>query len=52
VNARQPSPGAQFRALIEAAIKRSGVTFPRTRSTRMVTESMSKKPKPRRAGRA
>ena len=41
-----------IRALIEAAIERSGVAFPRTRSTRMVIKSMSKKRRPRRTGRA
>jgi hypothetical protein len=41
-----------IRALIKAAIKHSGVTFPRTRSTRMVIKSESKKPRPRRTGRA
>ncbi|MBI3449273.1 MAG: DUF1801 domain-containing protein [Acidobacteria bacterium] len=35
-------------ALIKAAIKHSGVTFPRTRSTRMVIKSGSKKQRPRR----
>ena len=39
-------------ALIKAAIKHSGVTFPRTRSTRMVIKSGAKKPKPRKTGRA
>lgn len=32
-----------MRALIKAAIKHSGVTFPRTRSTRLVIKSVSKK---------
>jgi hypothetical protein len=32
-----------IRALIKAAIRHSGVTFPRTRSTRMVIKSESKK---------
>ena len=43
-----------IQALIKAAIKHSGVTFPRTRSTRMVikSESKKKKPRPRRAGQA
>ena len=41
-----------IQALIKAAIKHSGVTFPRTGSTRMVIKSKSKKPKPRRAGSA
>jgi hypothetical protein len=39
-------------ALIKAAVKHSGVTFPRTRSTRMVIKSESKKRKPRRTGHA
>lgn len=39
-------------ALIKAAIKQSGVTFPRTRSTRMVIKSKSKKQRPRRTGHA
>ena len=33
-------------ALIEAAVKHSGVAFPRTRSTRMVIKTASKKQKP------
>jgi len=37
-----------IQALIKAAIKHSGVTFPRTRSTRMIIKSESRK---RRAGR-
>ena len=41
-----------IKALIQAAIEHSGVTFPRTRSTRMVIKSESKKRKPRRTGRA
>ena len=41
-----------IQALIKAAIKHSGVTFPRTRSTRMVIKSESKKRRPRRAGHA
>jgi hypothetical protein len=41
-----------IQALIKAAIKHSGVTFPRTRSTRMVIKSASKKRRPRRAGHA
>ncbi len=41
-----------IKALIKAAIKHSGVTFPKTRSTRMVIKSASKKKKPRRTGRA
>lgn len=42
-----------IRALIKAAIKHSGVAFPRSRSTRMVIKSVSKKKKqrPRRTGR-
>ena len=40
------------KALIKAAIKHSGVTFPRTRSTRMIIKSKSKKPKPKKTGRA
>jgi hypothetical protein len=39
-------------ALIKAAIKHSGAKFPRTRSTRMIIKSGSKKKKPRSAGRA
>ena len=39
---------ADIRALIKAAIKHSGVTFPRTRSTRMIIKSESKKRKTRR----
>jgi hypothetical protein len=49
-----------IQALIKAAIKHSGVTFPRTRSTRMViksgskkqSKSVSKKQRPRRTGHA
>ena len=41
-----------IRALIKAAIKHSGVNFPRTRSIRVVIKSESKKRKPRRTGRA
>src|SRR5262245_20421862 len=41
-----------IRALIKAAIKHSGVTFPRTRSTRMIIKSESKKRRPRRNGNA
>jgi hypothetical protein len=41
-----------IRALIVAAIRHSGVTFPRTRSTRMIIKSESKKRRPRKAGRA
>jgi hypothetical protein len=43
---------AGIKALIRAAIRHSGVTFPRTGSTRMVIKSDSKKRRPRRAGRA
>jgi len=39
-------------ALIKAAIKHSGVTFPRPRSIRMVIKSGSKKRRPRRTGHA
>src|SRR5262245_30015232 len=39
-------------ALIKAAIKHSGVTFPRTRTTRMIIKSESKKRKPRKTGNA
>src|SRR5262245_9194559 len=41
-----------IQALIEAAIKHSGVTFPRTRSTRMIIKSKSKKRKPKKTGHA
>ena len=41
-----------IQALIKAAIKHSGVTFPRTRSTRTVIKSESKKRRPRRTGHA
>ena len=41
-----------IQALIKAAIKHSGVTFPRTRSNRMVIKSESKKKKPTRTRRA
>ena len=41
-----------IKTLIKAAIKQSGVTFPRTGSTRMVIKSETKKRKPKRAGRA
>jgi hypothetical protein len=37
-------------ALVKAAIKHSGVKFPRTRSTRMVIKSGSKKRRPKRTG--
>ena len=36
-----------IQALIKAAIKHSGVTFPRTRSTRMIIKSESKKRRPK-----
>jgi len=39
-------------ALIKAAIKHAGVTFPRTRSTRMIIKSKSKKRKATKTGRA
>jgi hypothetical protein len=39
-------------ALLKAAIKHSGVTFPSTRSTRMVIKTESKKRRPRRTGHA
>ena len=39
------------KALIQAAIKHSGVAFPKDRPTRMVVKSASKK-KPRKTGRA
>ena len=41
-----------IRALIKAAIKHSGVTFPRTRSIRMIIKSESKTRSRRRAGHA
>ncbi|HXY30472.1 MAG TPA: hypothetical protein VEI06_07160 [Gemmatimonadaceae bacterium] len=41
-----------IQALVKAAIKHSGVTFPRTRSTRMVIKSESKKRRPRSTRRA
>jgi len=41
-----------IQALIKAAIKHSGVTFPRTRLTRMVIKSVAKKNRPRRTGHA
>lgn len=43
---------ADIRALFKAAIKHSGVTFPRTGSTRIVIKSASKPKKPKRAARA
>src|SRR5262245_32003480 len=39
---------ADIQALFKAAIKHSGVTFPRTRSTRMVIKSASKKQRPKK----
>jgi hypothetical protein len=39
---------ADIQALFKAAIKRSGVTFPKTRSTRMVNKSASKKQRPKK----
>ena len=41
-----------IRALFKAAIKHSGATFPRNRSTRMVIKSASKKQRPKRGGHA
>ena len=41
-----------IQALIKAAIKRSGVTFPRSRTTRMVIKSESNTRRPRRAAHA
>lgn len=41
-----------IKALIKAAIKHSGVTFPRARPTRMVIKSESQKRRPRRTGRS
>lgn len=38
-----------IQALLKAAVKRSGVTFPRASSTRIVIKSESKKAKPKRA---
>lgn len=43
---------ANIKALFKAAIRHAGATFPRTRSTRMVIKSKSKKPRPKRPGRA
>ena len=39
-------------ALVQAAIKHSGVTFPRTRSNPMIIQSESKKKTPKRTGKA
>ena len=41
-----------IQALVKAAIEHSGVIFPRTRSTRMVIKSESKKRRPRRTRHA
>ena len=41
-----------IQGLLKAAVKHSGVTFPRTRSTRMIIKSESKKRKPRKTGDA
>jgi hypothetical protein len=41
-----------IRSLFKAAIKHSGAAFPRTRSTRMVIKSASKKQRPRKPGHA
>jgi hypothetical protein len=41
-----------IKALIKAAIKHAGVTFPRTGSTRMVIKSESKKRRPGKTGQA
>ena len=41
-----------IQALIKAAIKHSGVTFPRTRSTRMIIKSVAKKNRPKKTGHA
>jgi hypothetical protein len=41
-----------IKVLIEAAIKHSGVTLPRTRATRTVIKSQSKKRRPKRTARA
>src|SRR5262245_42495044 len=49
--ASDPDQG-DVKALVDAAIKHSGVTFPRTGSTRMILKSESKKGKPKKAGRA
>jgi hypothetical protein len=40
-----------LQALFKAALKRSGVTFPKPRSARMVIKSESKQQRPRRPGR-
>jgi hypothetical protein len=41
-----------IQTMIKAAIRHSGVTFPRTRSTRMIIKSESKKRRPKRTGHA
>jgi hypothetical protein len=41
-----------LQALFKAAIKHAGVVFPRTRTTRMVIKSESKKRKPKRTAKA
>ncbi|HUO78969.1 MAG TPA: hypothetical protein VMU00_02400 [Steroidobacteraceae bacterium] len=41
-----------IKALVRAAIKHSGATFPRTRPTRMVIKSVANKRRPKRTGRA
>ena len=43
---------ADIKALIKAAIKHSGATFPRTRSTRMIIKSEAKKRKSKRTAPA
>ena len=43
---------ADIQSLFKAAIKRAGATFPRTRSTRMVIKSASKKQRPKKPARA
>jgi hypothetical protein len=43
---------ADIQALLKAAIKRSGVTFPKTRPTRLVIKSTSTKQGPQRPGHA
>ena len=42
----------EVKALVRAAIQRSGAVFPRTRSTRMILKSESKKKKAKKTGRA
>ena len=41
-----------IQALVKAAIKHSGVTFPRDRSTRMIIKSASRKRRPGKTGHA